>query len=125
MSNTRSMTREIGTALAVLAIYLLTVLAPLHQARASQLALEDLGYTTLAGGWVLCTTDGIKGQDTDASVAKCPATGIGKQDLAVPTTGVLLHEPAELAAAERPMRALPAPAAVTPPTGLRGPPALV
>ncbi|HEY0034192.1 MAG TPA: hypothetical protein VGB81_13075, partial [Devosia sp.] len=55
MSKRRTMTREIGTAFAVLAIYLLTILAPLHQARASQLVFQELGYATVGTGWVLCT----------------------------------------------------------------------
>jgi hypothetical protein len=67
MSTTRSIGREIGTALAVLAIYLLTVLAPLHQARASQLAFEELGYTTVETSWVLCTPAGVDGEDRDTS----------------------------------------------------------
>ena len=83
------MSREIGTALAVLAIYLLTLLAPLHQARASQLVFEELGYTTIATGWALCTPAGTTGQDGDISVTKCPAAGIGKHDLVLPRLDVL------------------------------------
>ena len=125
MHPTRSMTREIGTALAVLAIYLLTVLAPLHQARASQLAFEELGYAALDGGWVLCTAGGITGEDGEVSVAKCPATGIGKHEILPLALPAPAYDGAALNVAERPTRAALAPLAATPPTGSRGPPALV
>ena len=84
MHRTRSMTREIGTAFAVLAIYLLTILAPLHHARASQLAFQELGYTTIDSGWVLCSAGETGGENRDVTVAKCPAAGIGKPDVAAP-----------------------------------------
>lgn len=89
MHTRRTIGREIGTALAVLAIYMLTLLAPLHQARASQLVFEELGYTTLVTSWVLCTPDGAIGEDRDVSVAKCPAAGIGKYELVLPNLDVL------------------------------------
>lgn len=102
MNQQRSITREIGTAFAVLAIYLLTILAPLHHARATQLDFQALGYETLETGWVLCSSTDTR-KDTDSSlVTKCPASGIGKQDLVEPTpavihvgatTGILLAEP--------------------------------
>lgn len=84
MIQRRSMAKEFGTALAVLAIYLLTILAPLHQARASQLDFAKLGYETTATGWVLCTAKDTSG-DSDITIAKCPAAGIGKNDLVLPT----------------------------------------
>lgn len=84
MNQARSIGREIGTALAVLAIYLLTVLAPLHHARASQLAFEELGYAAPALGWIRCTPAGAEGGDREILVAKCPAMGAGKVDLALP-----------------------------------------
>ncbi|WP_316358370.1 hypothetical protein [Devosia sp.] len=84
----RSIGREIGTALAVLAIYLLTVLAPLHQARASQLAFEELGYRLTQASWVLCSAAGAT-EGGDVSIAKCPATGIGKAGIVLPTPHAL------------------------------------
>lgn len=84
MIQRRSMAREFGTALAVLAIYLLTILAPLHQARASQLDFAKLGYETTSSGWVLCTAKDTSG-DSDITPVKCPAAGIGKNDLVLPT----------------------------------------
>jgi len=90
MHQRRSIGREIGTAFAVLAIYLLTVLAPLHHARASQLDFAALGYETIAGGWVLCAPLNAQGPDSDASlIAKCPAAGIGKDDLVEPVLAVI------------------------------------
>ena len=85
MHQPRSMTREIGTAFAVLAIYLLTILAPMHQARASQLAFQELGYTTIESGWVLCTPEAQPGDERDILVAKCPAAGVGKPAAVAPT----------------------------------------
>ncbi|SEP69264.1 hypothetical protein SAMN05428969_0488 [Devosia sp. YR412] len=127
MHTRRSITREIGTALAVLAIYLLTLLAPLHQARASQLVFEELGYTTTTTGWVLCTPQGATGDDSDISIAKCPAAGIGKQDLILPSLTVL---PAGLdiiavAATLPPVTQAFLPAQTAPPSGPRAPPAAV
>ena len=88
MIQRRSMAREFGTALAVLALYLLTILAPLHQARASQLDFARLGYETTNAGWVLCTAYDTSG-DSDVTIVKCPAAGIGKNDLALPTLASL------------------------------------
>ena len=84
MSKRHSIFREVGTACAVLAIYVLTLLAPIHHARASQVAFEKLGYESSEGSWVFCTPAGSTGQDRDLAVAKCPATGIGKHDLIAP-----------------------------------------
>ena len=81
MQHRRKIVREIGTAFAVLAIYLLTVLTPLHQSRASQLDFAKLGYATLDASWALCgAPDGADGSKTVAT--KCPVTGIGKHQAA-------------------------------------------
>ena len=127
MHQPRSMTREIGTAFAVLAIYLLTVLAPLHHARASQLALQELGYSTLESGWVLCSAAETGDQDRDVLLAKCPAAGIGKPDVIAPSLAVITLElgasfvaaPLSIAVADV------TPFAVASPSGPRAPPALV
>lgn len=128
MSQPRSVTREIGTAFAVLAIYLLTILAPLHHARASQLAFQDLGYTALESGWVLCTAadDGSR-QDRDIHVAKCPATGAGKPDILAPDLAATsLDRRAGFVAAPLFMAvAVVTPFAIASPSGPRAPPALV
>ena len=117
MSSTRSIGREIGTAFAVLAIYLLTVLAPMHHARAGQLAFEQIGYATIEASWVLC--------DSDVLVAKCPATGVGKTDLALPALTALpvTHEVALAVASVIPAPAF-LPRIIAPASGPRAPPVL-
>ncbi|MGB3336403.1 MAG: hypothetical protein WBA73_04410 [Devosia sp.] len=127
MHQTRNIGREIGTAFAVLAIYLLTMLAPLHHARASQMAFEDLGYATIEASWVLCTPTGADGQDRDVLVAKCPVTGVGKAEFILPTLDVL-PVALDIAALAAPLLATtPAflPRAVAPSGGPRAPPVLV
>ena len=127
MHQPRSMTREIGTAFAVLAIYLLTILAPLHHARASQMALQELGYSTLESGWVLCSAAETGDQDRDVLLAKCPAAGIGKPDVIAPSVPMIALDlgtsfvaaPLSIAVADV------TPFAVASPSGPRAPPALV
>lgn len=125
MQGTRNIGREIGTAFAVLAIYLLTLLAPLHQARASQLVFEELGYTTSTTGWVLCSPAGQ--DDADTGIAKCPAAGIGKNDLLLPSLVALPAglERVALAHALPPTPLTVLPAATAPSGGPRAPPASV
>jgi hypothetical protein len=127
MSTLRTMSREIGTALAVLAIYLLTVLAPIHEARASQLAFEELGYASLQTSWSLCTPadPDRHGGGEEGTPAKCPAAGVGKSEFtplaqAMPAG----HDPVPLAS---PLAAAAPdfiPARTTPPGGSRAPPRL-
>ena len=128
MSMMRGRLGEIGTALAVLAIYLLTMLAPLHHARASQLVFEELGYTTIEAGWALCTPAGLSGEDRDdITPAKCPAAGIGKNPFVAPTpaaTPVVFDESGRLVHAAPPSAPF-RPEAATPPSGSRGPPVRV
>ena len=127
MHQPRSMTREIGTAFAVLAIYLLTILAPLHQARASQLAFQALGYTTIESGWVLCTSEAQPGDERDVLVAKCPAAGIGKPAAVAPTIDfVAINLSAAFVAAPLSVAvATVTPLPIAPPSGPRAPPVLV
>ena len=128
MHQPRSMTREIGTAFAVLAIYLLTILAPLHHARASQLAFEELGYTALESGWVLCSAaDDSSRDDRDVRVAKCPAAGVGKPDVLAPSLAVIaLDLGTGFVAAPPPLAVADVtPFAIASPSGPRAPPVLV
>lgn len=127
MHQPRSITREIGTAFAVLAIYLLTILAPLHHARASQLALQELGYATLESGWVLCSAAETGDQDRDVLIAKCPAAGIGKPDVLAPSLALIALDLRTSFVVARPSRAVAtvAPFAVASPSGPRAPPTLV
>ena len=81
MSFRRSnLTRELGTAFAVLAIYVLTLLAPLHQAAGLQRDLAKLGYETI-GGWSICAPIQNDQDDKSPTVVKCAAAGIGKNEL--------------------------------------------
>lgn len=125
MMRTHTFGREIGTAFAVLALYLLTLLTPLHQARATQLDFAALGYQTTQTGWVLCSADTDRNEGKSL-VTKCPAAGIGKQDLALPTLAVIAI------GSQRPMLAVACPQLpphlvaprLNPSAPPRGPPAL-
>jgi hypothetical protein len=96
----RTVTREIGTALAVLAIYVLTLLLPLHQAAAQQRDLEALGYSTLES-WSVCQplAEDEQGDPKQDALVKCPAAGISKNPVglsappAIPVALDLLSEP--------------------------------
>ena len=124
MTRTRTIGREIGTALAVLALYLLTVLAPLHEARASQLVFEQLGYTTLQTGWVLCSSTQSSTSDHDSPVSKCPLSGVGKPAAIAPSLhAVPLHLRGTLLSASLPLASpIVRPPNIAPPSGPRGPP---
>lgn len=90
----RSMFRETGTALAVLAIYVLILLAPLHQAAGLQRDLARIGFSPLTA-WSLC---GAPVQNKDGSPAeptalKCAATGITKYDFVAVQPAAIRFEP--------------------------------
>lgn len=90
----RIMTREMGTAFAVLAIYVLTLLMPLHQAAGLQRDFNALGYATL-DSWSVCASlaQDSKGEPADAAALTCPVTGTAKQQLAAVLPPVLAIEP--------------------------------
>lgn len=73
--------REMGTALAVLAIYILTLLLPLHQAAGLQRDLAALGYATTTD-WSICAPLVEDPDGADPTLVKCAATGIGKNEIA-------------------------------------------
>ena len=78
-SSARTALRETGTALAVLALYALMLLLPLHQAAAQQRDLNALGYSTLSS-WSVCAllaTD-EHGKPAEAAAVNCPALGVAK-----------------------------------------------
>lgn len=83
----RSIAREVSSAVAVLAIYVLVLLAPWHQAAGLQHELAELGYSS-SSTWSICAAaspnDG--GDDTSAKVT-CPAAGIGKQEFVATEPG--------------------------------------
>lgn len=76
------MVKEATTAIAVLALYILVLLAPLHQAAGLQRDLDTLGYSSL-DLWTICVPNTQDDGTKPVDVAKCPATGIGKQDIAL------------------------------------------
>jgi hypothetical protein len=92
-STTRTMLRETGIALAVLAIYVLTLLLPLHQAAGLQRDLNALGFSTLES-WSVCQpmAQDENGAPREAAALTCPATGIAKQQLAAVLPPVLVLE---------------------------------
>ncbi len=92
--NWRIMVREMGTAFAVLAIYVLTLLMPLHQAAGLQRDLNAIGYSTL-DSWSVCQplAQDDSGAPVEASALQCPATGIAKHQMAAVLPPVLVIDP--------------------------------
>ncbi len=86
----RIMAREMGTAFAVLAIYVLTLLLPLHQAAGLQRDLNAIGYSTLTT-WSVCQplAQDEDGDPREAAALACPATGVAKHQLAAVLPPVL------------------------------------
>src|SRR5690606_26974075 len=75
-----SIARDVGTAVAVLAMYLLMLLAPWHQAAALQHDLAALGYAS-AATIDICTGLASDGDDGNTGF-RCPMAGIGKFEFA-------------------------------------------
>lgn len=92
-STARAMFREAGVAVAVLAIYVLTLLLPLHQAAGLQRDLNAIGYATL-DSWSVCQplAQDEDGDPHGAAALTCPAAGIAKHELAVVLPPALLIE---------------------------------
>ena len=83
---------ELATAFAVLAVYLLVLLAPLHQAAGLQRSLALLGFESLHS-WSVCTSVEVPGDPDMPTAVKCPVTGVSKIALAGPLpAGPLLHD---------------------------------
>lgn len=79
---TRTLAREMGAAFAVLAIYVLTLLVPLHQAAGLQRDLAAIGFEAVPG-WSICTSLAEnKDGNTSPVPFKCAASGIAKNELA-------------------------------------------
>lgn len=80
---TKSLAREAGTALAVLAIYVLTLLLPLHQAAELQRDFNALGFATL-DAYSVCSSLALDsdGGPVEAAALTCPAVGASKQEIA-------------------------------------------
>jgi len=95
-SDWRIMGRQTGAALAVLAVYLLVLLLPLHQAAGLQRDLAGLGYDSLAD-WSVCAPLAEDADDEPRAAAlACPLAGLGKHELAAPLPAIvrLLPPPA-------------------------------
>lgn len=91
----RFIVREAGTALAVIAVYILVLLLPLHQAAGLQRDLSALGYETV-GAWSICQQAAPDRNDQAPTAVKCPAAGATKHHLAaVIPPAILIREPIE------------------------------
>jgi len=92
--NRQTMMREMGAAFAVLAIYVLTLLMPLHQAAGLQRDLNAMGFSTLEA-WSVCQpmAEDENGDPASAAALTCPATGVAKQQLTAVLPPVLVIEP--------------------------------
>lgn len=85
----RNIARETVAAIAVMAIYILVLLAPLHQSAGLQRDLARLGYASL-DSWSICSSLAPQNENgKPPAVAKCAASGIGKNDLAALTPAVI------------------------------------
>lgn len=82
-----------GTAFAVVAIYILTLLLPLHQAAGLQRDLAALGYQTL-GNVSICNPSKPASSDEKSDlIVKCPSAGIAKNPFADAPSGKPLDFP--------------------------------
>ncbi|WP_246018438.1 hypothetical protein [Pelagibacterium montanilacus] len=79
----RTLVRECSAAVAVLAVYVLTLLVPLHQAQATQDAFEVLGFEPLSG-WSLCLAGETESPSPGGPQPVCPVAGVGKTGMALP-----------------------------------------
>lgn len=102
-----SIGREAGTAFALLALYVLTLLLPLHQVAGMQRELSALGYETV-GKWSVCLDAGVGDEDEPerATALKCSASGVAKHQFTAPPPGAA--EPMRVEAAVAVRHGLPA-----------------
>ena len=73
----RQIAGEFGAAIAVLALYMLVLLAPLHQVAGMQRELARLGFESSVS-WSVCTSVAERGDADTPTAAKCPLAGVGK-----------------------------------------------
>lgn len=86
----RALLKEAGAAFAVLAVYVLTLLVPLHQSAATQRSFAALGYEAL-GDWSICTPINEAEDDGDGqAVTACPVTALGKQAMGLASAASLV-----------------------------------
>lgn len=108
-----SIIREVGMALAVLALWMMTLLVPLHQTSGVLRELAKAGYD-ISGAWSICVTLAQDDDGKSQAMPVCPAQGIGKNDIAAPPPPFQLpeqvaavhdaHFPADMVEPWRPQR---------------------
>lgn len=77
----RNIARETVTAVSVMAIYILVLLAPLHQAAGLQRDLASFGFASL-DKWSICSALASQNENGKSpAVVKCAASSIGKNEL--------------------------------------------
>jgi hypothetical protein len=81
--------REVGMAFAVLAIWLLSLLAPMHQVSRLVTDLAEAGIVARVD-WSICTQAAADDNGDSAPIKICPAHGIGKNGLAPPPSSTIL-----------------------------------
>lgn len=94
----RTMTRELGAAIAVLALYVLVLLAPLHQAAGLQRDFAALGHPAI-DQFSVCTSLSRADPGERPAPVKCAAAGIGHNVLSAPPVPALTLDAERLAAA--------------------------
>ncbi|MFE3838565.1 hypothetical protein [Pseudogemmobacter sonorensis] len=77
-----TISRETGMALAMLAMWLFALLAPLHQTSGLMREMARIGQGPVVG-WTFCLT-GPEAAESDHALPLCPAQGIGKSELITP-----------------------------------------
>lgn len=82
-----SIAREISRAVAVLAVYVLVLLAPLHQVAGLQHDLAQLGYSSPSTRSICAAALPGDGGDSNSDGITCPIAGIGKQDIVATEPG--------------------------------------
>lgn len=94
----RTITREISAAVAVLAIVALVLLTSWHQAAGLQYDLAKLGYSSTST-WSLCIHgSGDQGDGKAPIEIKCSAAGVGKDEISAIQPGSIAPEVLHFAA---------------------------
>ncbi len=80
---TQIIRREAGLALALLALWLMVLLVPLHQTAGLLREMGCAGHD-ISGAWSICVTLADQDGAKDHGVPICPVQGIGKDGLTTP-----------------------------------------
>lgn len=87
-----SIIREVGMAMAVLALWMMSLLVPLHQTSGLLREMAKAGYD-ISDAWSICVTLAQDEDGKDHTIQlSCPAQGIGKDDIAAPPPPIQLAE---------------------------------